>query len=57
MSKAARLAFDALDLADALIERAYGTEIPPEWNKAYRAVARARAKEPQPSVKGIRYDG
>ena len=36
-------AFDALDLADRLIERAYGGDTPPEWTKAYRGVAKARA--------------
>lgn len=36
-------AFAALDLADELIERAYGTDIPKEWNRAYRKVARARS--------------
>jgi hypothetical protein len=31
----------ALDIADALIDRAYGLDVPPEWNKAYRDVQRA----------------
>jgi len=35
-------AFTALDLADALIERAYGMDVPSEWNHAYRRVAKAR---------------
>lgn len=45
----AAAAFDALDVADRLIERAYGDEIPPEWTKAYRRVAKARA---QPQAQG-----
>jgi len=35
-------AFDALDLADNLIGRAYGTDVPVEWNRAIKKVARAR---------------
>ena len=36
-------AFDALDVADRLLERAYGDEMPPEWSRAYCGVAMARA--------------
>jgi hypothetical protein len=35
-------AFTALDLADSLIERAYGTDVPAEWKRAIKKVARAR---------------
>lgn len=42
-------AFTALDLADKLIERAYGSDIPKEWNKAYRGVAKARSALPPAS--------
>ncbi|WP_420961137.1 hypothetical protein [Brucella sp. IR073] len=45
-------AFNALDLADRLIERGYGTDTPKEWHDAYKAVARARrAKRPHPASK------
>lgn len=37
-------AFEALDVADALIERAYGTDVPEEWNAAIRRVQEARTK-------------
>ncbi len=40
-------AFDALDLADRLIERAYGGDTPREWTKAYRRVAAARQQSPE----------
>lgn len=36
-------AFDAIDVADRLIERAYGDEIPADWTKAHGRVAKARA--------------
>ncbi len=36
-------AFVALDLADRLIESAYGTDTPREWDKAFRSVAKARS--------------
>jgi hypothetical protein len=29
----------ALDIADRLIERGYGLDVPKEWNKAYRSIA------------------
>lgn len=34
---------DALDLADRLLERAYGIDIPAEWGDAYADCAKARA--------------
>lgn len=37
-------AFAAVALADTLIERALGTDVPQEWHDAYRAVAEARSK-------------
>lgn len=40
---AARAAYDALDLADRLIERGYGIDVPQEWHEAFKAVADARA--------------
>jgi hypothetical protein len=43
LEKAAVEAFSALDVADALIERAYGTDVPQEWTDALRAVANARS--------------
>lgn len=39
-------AFDAVDVADRLIEAAYGTDVPAEWDTALRAVADARAATP-----------
>lgn len=41
--RGANEAFAALDVADRLIERAYGTDVPKEWNDAYRAVSDARS--------------
>jgi len=35
-------AFTALDLADNLIERSYGTDVPVEWKRAIKKVVRAR---------------
>jgi len=48
-------AYDALDIADRLIERAYGADVPDEWNAAYRAVAQARAlaAAPTPLLGGL----
>ncbi|MET3790711.1 hypothetical protein [Aquamicrobium terrae] len=43
MTPGAAEAFAALDLADRLIESAYGTDTPREWNKAFRQVAKARS--------------
>lgn len=40
-------AFTALDVADRIIERAFGTEVPNDWNDAYRAVAKARSRKPR----------
>lgn len=43
-----RVAFTtALDVADRLIERAYGTDVPQEWHDAYAGVAAARVSLPQ----------
>ena len=39
-------ACSALDIADRLIERSYGTDTPAEWHDAYRAVAKARSQKP-----------
>lgn len=39
----AREAFSALDIADSLIERAYGVDTPKEWHDQIAAVAKARA--------------
>lgn len=36
-------AFDAVDVADRLIERAYGDEVPVEWTKTFKGVAKARS--------------
>lgn len=36
-------AFDAIDVADRLIERAYGDEVPTEWTKTIKGVAKARS--------------
>ena len=36
-------AFDAVDVADRLIERAYGDEVPAEWTKTFKGVAKARS--------------
>lgn len=36
-------AFAALDVADRIIEREMGVDVPPEWNAAYRKVAKVRA--------------
>jgi hypothetical protein len=33
----------ALDIADALIERGYGTDVPAKWRTAYRSAADARS--------------
>ena len=38
-------AFAALDVADRIIERAFGTEVPGDWHEAYRAVAKARSRK------------
>jgi hypothetical protein len=37
------LAADALDIADALIDKHLGTDTPKEWDRAFRRVANARA--------------
>lgn len=36
-------AFRAIDVADRLIQAAYGDDVPKEWNKAWKSVAKARA--------------
>lgn len=41
----AQEAFVALDVADRIIERAFGTEVPGDWHEAYRAVAKARSRK------------
>ena len=40
----ATAAFRAIDVADRLIQSAYGDEVPSEWNKAFRSVAKARGR-------------
>lgn len=36
--------FDALDVADRIIERSLGLDVPRDWNVAFRAAVKARAK-------------
>lgn len=38
---------DALDTADRLIERAYGMDVPFEWNEAFKAAQDARSALPE----------
>lgn len=46
------VAGDALDVADRIIERALGTDVPGEWNDSYRAVADARTALSSAGEKG-----